>query len=391
MTLKILFLIFFALPSFASVQTDFEWGEQIGYGTQIPQFATARFYLLGKGEFKFSDLVQLNASARIWFGKDHDYSIRALSIVLNLEKAKINFGFQEIPWGETFGLYISDIVNPRDYRDPFLTEIAFTRLPVLAINAQYYADPLTFQFIVTPVPRSNLFAKRGTPYDLFGPSLSAVPSYDPPSYALDRLGQDVEFGGRVSYLFPFGLDLGLLYYRHFNRNPVYTLDAATSTLIPVVNRVQSIGLTASLSQDRWVFRADAIAHTDQPVQQINFAIPITGTVWQGIAGADYSTENGWTFGGQYHSDVTPIRTLHWGSVQVMKVIDGSFLEPKLFVFKGIGNQDLWIQPNLGFKISKRTTIQLRADLISASSTLTDGVLPIVRNLSRIFTWITFKF
>lgn len=389
MALKLFFLIFLSLPSYASIQTDFEWGEQIGYGTQIPQFTTARFYLLGKGEFKLTEQVQLSASARIWTGKDHDYSIRALSVIFNMEKVKINFGFQEIPWGETFGLYIADIVNPRDYRDPFLTEIAFTRLPVFALNAQYFADPLTLQFIVTPVPRANIFAKRGSPYDLFGPNLAAVPAYDPPTYPIDRLGQDAEFGGRVSYLFPFGLDLGLLYYRHFSRNPVYTLDAGE--LKPIVRRVHSMGITASVSQDRWVFRTDAVLHTDQPVQQATFALPVSGNVWQGIAGADYSTENGWTFGGQYHVDSNPVQTLHWTSLQIMKVTEGSFIEPKLFVFKGIANQDLWVQPNLAFKISKRTTIQVRADLISASSTLTDGVLPVVRDLSRFFMWITFKF
>ena len=390
MALK-LFLIFFfsTLPSYASFQADFEWGEQFGYGTTIPQFATARFYLVGKTEYKASEFFQLNASGRLWSGKDLDYSVRSLSAIFNLDKMKINFGFQEIPWGETFGVYIADIVNPRDYRDPFLTEIAFTRLPVFALNTQYFADPFTFQLIVTPVPRANIFAKRGAPYDLFGPNLAAVPSFNPPAYPIERFGQDAEFGGRISYLSPFGLDLGLLYYKHFNRNPVYTLDAGN--LIPVVNRVQSIGLTASYSQDRWVFRADTIVHTDQPAQQANFAIPVSGNTWQAIAGTDYSTEEGWTFGGQYHMDTNPMQTLHWTSVQIGKVSDASFVEPKLFVFKGIGNQDLWIQPNLSFKTSKRTIIQTRLDLISASQTLTDGILPAVRDLSRFFVWITFKF
>jgi hypothetical protein len=390
MGLKLLPLfLFLSISSYASVQTDFEWGEQIGYGTKIPQFTTARFYLVGKAELKLTDFAQLNAAARIWTGKDHDYSIRALSIIFNMDKMKIGFGFQEIPWGETFGFYIADIVNPRDYRDPFLTEIAFTRLPVFAVNAQYFADPLTLQLIITPVPRANIFAKRGNPYDLFGPSLAGVPSYDPPTYPIDRIGQDAEFGGRASYLFPFGLDLGLLYYRHFSRNPVYELDAGE--LKPIVNRVHSIGMTASVSSDRWVFRTDAIAHTDQPIQQAAFAAHAQGTVWQAIAGADYSTENGWTFGGQYHLETNPVRTFHWASLQVMKATDGSFIEPKLFMFKGVGNEDLWIQPGVSFKVSKRTTIQLRADLISASSSLTDGILPVVRDLSRFFMWITFKF
>ncbi len=381
--------------SFAESQPlkgNFEWGEQIGYGTQSTQFTTARFYLLGKGEYSFSDQFSLNASARIWFGKDHDYSIRALSGVLNLNKAKVEIGFQEIPWGETFGFYITDIVNPRDYRDPLLTEIAFTRLPVFAINAQYFINKLTLQAIITPYPRSNLFAKRGTPYDLFGPSLAAIPSYDPPTFTLDRLGQDAEYGGRINYLFESGLDFGFLYYRHFNRNPVYVLDAGN--LVPVTLRVHSLGLTASYSTAHWVFRADGIVHLDQPLQNATFSttsLSRLSTVWQGIFGTDYSTDDGWTLGGQYHFDSNDMQTLHWASLQILKTIEGSIFEPKFFIFKGIGNLDLWVQPEIGFKISKRTTINLRADIISASSTLTDGILSLVKDQSRVFTWIKYQF
>ena len=46
----------------------------------------------------------------------NEVGLRALSFSVSQNQWRLKGGFQEIPWGETFGFSILDLVNPRDLR-----------------------------------------------------------------------------------------------------------------------------------------------------------------------------------------------------------------------------------------------------------------------------------
>ena len=79
--------------------------------------------------------------------------------------------------------------------------------------------------------------------------------------AAPQLMYDSEIGGRLGYLFDFGLDVDLYYFYHRNRNlaldvknPEYTLGNLTGgTLSPVFRQIHSSGLSQYLCFGRFCF------------------------------------------------------------------------------------------------------------------------------------------
>jgi len=366
---------------------DFEIGHQLGSRLRDEAITRNRFYLMAKEELTFDlpapaggsgKIITITAAARAWAGKENEFDLRALSAEFSQEIYKVNVGFQEIAWGETFGFFIADIVNPRDYRDSLFNELAWIRVPVFALNGQLFLGKLTVQGVVTPVARMNRLSESG-----------GGRFFDEPK------GQAAEFGGRASFLFDFGLDLGFFYYRHYNRNPVYLLNNAGGTadarFVPVVRLVDTFGLTASQATGSFVFRADSVLHLQQPQQTDDFSAAPEENQWQAIFGGDLTAESGAIFGLQYHTDWTNQGFRHWASFLTRdRWLDGKF-ETEFFVFRGIGNSDLWFEPKLSWNASASLTVSVRTDLLSAGERLSDGVLSAFREEDRFLTWVTYRF
>lgn len=391
-----------------SLIPDIEIGHQWGRRTLNlpgPEITRNRLYVIARNDTQLysSDrtgtTVTLNLGGRAWTDVNgNDVDVRAAAIDLSAGSFRLATGFQEIAWGETFGFFPADIVNPRDYRDPLFTDPSWVREPVFAANAQLFLGSLTLQGVFVPVPRNNRLPEVGSAYDPSS-SLSAalgglpVRVADLPDFKLEDAGRDSEFGGKASYLFDFGLDAGLIYYRHWNRNIVYELRQTTTaaTLVPSSVQVDTVGFTASQAVDAFVFRADALANFGEPQQLPTFAPPPLQTHYQVIFGSDVNLPNDWTLGGQFHSDNTDLDILQWLSGKVSKKFFEGKLEGEFFAFGGLNNEDFWFQPKITWNITTSLMLSLRSDHIRGSRYITDGALPALRQQDRVMTWVSYRF
>ncbi|MBK7892337.1 MAG: hypothetical protein IPJ84_16285 [Bdellovibrionales bacterium] len=64
-------------------------------------------------------------------------------------------GSQTVVWGEAFGAFYADIVNPKDLREAAIGELAEIRRPMEMINLQYVDDTWSIQALYAPFFRSN--------------------------------------------------------------------------------------------------------------------------------------------------------------------------------------------------------------------------------------------
>ncbi|OFZ20536.1 MAG: hypothetical protein A2X94_10915 [Bdellovibrionales bacterium GWB1_55_8] len=271
-------------------------------------------------------------------------------------------------------------MNPRDFSDALFNEMAWTRLAVFALNTQVFLERLTLQFILTPVPRLNQLPEPVIAANSFG--------------IADTRGA-AEYGGRASYLFESGLDLGLIYFRHWNRNPALQLasvDPATGAFIfsQVASQVDTVGLTASQASGDWVFRMDSVLHLNQPGTVSTAEALRTSSNWQTILGADWTDSEGGNWGVQYHLDQAD-RANHWVSGMVRRSFRGRKWEAECFAFKGLGNPDLWIQPRLTWYLNDSVSWSLRSDLLTGSDSLNNGALSSFSKQDRVLSWIGLRF
>src|SRR5262249_42219820 len=144
---------------------------------------------------------------------DRNVDIRSLFYERTSEKWTLKVGFQEVAWGETFGFFIADFINPRDLTDPFFNELSYVRIPVFMINVKFFREPWNFQIIATPIPMNNRLPAKGDPFDVFPGPLQSAEILRPPVFQVNRWGEDIEYGGRVGYFFEStGVDVSLFYY-----------------------------------------------------------------------------------------------------------------------------------------------------------------------------------
>lgn len=383
---------------------DFEIGAQ-GSLLTSGEVSRGRIYGFAHHETRwFSDTSptrwRVDAALRGWTGTTNGFDPRSAVVERTDDHTNISIGLQQIVWGETFGLPIADLVHPRDLRDPLLLDMDWVRLPVPAANVQLLFDSFRIQAVAVPFPRNNVLPKHGTTFDPFHElphPLPLIPVQDQRSFPLDRFGRDGECGGRVSYLFEFGLDVALLYYFHWNRTPVYELlwqsapVAIPSVFAPVQERVHGTGLTFSQAFENWVLRGDFIVHPKEPVADDSLGPAKRVAHLQGVLGADRTTESGWTFGVQAHYDDRGIRNLFWGSAQIKTTLFDGRLEPQLFVFVGIDNSDRWVQPRIDWHVVDPWTVSLRADFVWGSLDDRRGDLGLVDGKHRVMGCTSLRF
>ncbi|OFZ51757.1 MAG: hypothetical protein A2381_18490 [Bdellovibrionales bacterium RIFOXYB1_FULL_37_110] len=251
-----------------------------------------------------------------------------------------NLGMQSISWSETFGVNIMDVVNPRDYSFYVFDDLNMSKIPVSIINYQYFYNDFSFQLIYNPEAKFDRLPGHGSlfdPYAKYNLPLEQTPS--PKAFS------DSEFGGRVRYLFSGGLDLGFIYYSHFNRNPAIYLDPALNKLHSHFEKVNSFGETFSLVVGELVLRGDYLYTPDTPYATNDLSFRYSDR-HQAILGGDYSTANGFSFGVQLHMDT--LFDHQWISAQLKNSFMGETFRPSLMIFSGLDNQDLWARAEFSY-------------------------------------------
>jgi hypothetical protein len=394
--MRVLFLLLLVTCANASA-AEFEGGYQLASGFNADHLTRKRPYLAGKHSFTYEkndSVFSLNLAARAWYDFDSEFQVRALSASWAYKIWKTELGFQEIPWGETFGDQIADIVNPRDLRDPLFNEPNWTRLPVFALNQQVFIGKLTLQLIFVPVPRNNFLPKKGSEFDVVSSLSPALQVSDAASFSLSNAPRDSEYGGKANYLFASGIDLGVFYYGHWNRDPQYAIIPVLGAMkiAPLQRKIDSFGLT--LSQDvghGLVLRGDSVLHKGLPTVTPQMLVSSDyRNQWLTIVGADWTSEDSLTLGGQLHSDINSGSDLYGISAQVIRPMFSSKIEPAAFVYSGVNHSDLWIQPKLTWNAAANWSVSLRADLLWHNGLTTPGYLDALNEKKRVFAWVLYR-
>lgn len=321
-----------------------------------------------------------------------EYSIRRGTLTYGGDWLRLTAGYFMENWGETFGIYPLDVVNPKDITDYAFADSADTKLSVLGVNSTLLLGSVKVQGILVPKP-----TKEPLPEQVFGLRVEDKVDFS--------AGDDAEYGGRVGALLG-GVDLNLYFYDHWNRQPVFANafeNFSETYLIRRASTVKTSGASYSYATTAMVFRGDFAYHQSQPVTIITRESLTTGksfepmvtNQFQGIIGVDYTTESGWTTGVQYHnevwkdltSDLMRDRLRHWLSAQLIKNFADGDWETKLFLFRGLDNNDIWAQPRVTWHPTGASSLSAELDLVDGKG---DGYLERLRDEDRLWLRAAYK-
>src|SRR5438067_8147520 len=108
-------------------------------------------------KYTFSDAVNLRVGTRAWYDAVFDATDRYPANVERDQKTEISLreailsaavgaldvrvGRQQIVWGEAISTFITDVVNPKDFREFILPDFTELRIPICAFDGFYTLAP----------------------------------------------------------------------------------------------------------------------------------------------------------------------------------------------------------------------------------------------------------
>lgn len=340
-----LIFIFFCAPSWSEpasrsrssksrTQQSYRFMTRVQYGTflskPLTDLATSRLWLDGeqriKGPLGISALFSGRLRIEGAYGQNEDAFVaeaaQTQSVELTPRESYLQFaykglslrlGYQSVVWGETFGFFYADVVNPKDLREGTLSglaDLADLRSPSPLANLQWLGENVSLQAIYVVGPSMNTFPVVGTPY--FPIELDPTINF----VVKDRSSEsrpDHDWGGRMSLNFG-NLDTSVFYFEHRDRMP-YVEERVLSASPPTVElglkqkNVSVVGVTATFQSGDHLIRLEEVSYS---ARRFN---TLSGST---LAQADYDNHimaigwdlpefNKWTFGVQYSADAIASR------------------------------------------------------------------------------------
>ncbi len=129
--------------------------------------------------------------------------LREIYIDFYLESADLRIGKQQIVWGKSDGVFISDVVSPKNLEEFLLPDFNEIRLGVTALKADYYVENSTYEFIWIPVFTPNTLPSEESIWNPISFDFSSVDEY------IDNSLENSELFGRYS-LYTNNLDVELM-------------------------------------------------------------------------------------------------------------------------------------------------------------------------------------
>jgi len=323
--------------------------------------------------------------------------------------AELRIGNQQIVWGEAVGLFFADIVNPNDLREYILPDLDQIRIPVPAINLEYYHSSLYLQLVFIPYPEFNEFGKKGSEFDFSEPIYAqnanvVMNEPEEPANSLDNS----EFGFRVSRLVR-GWDLSVFYlydyynfpvnYRYISVNPIVSLHPVTITYQPEYERMHRFGHTFSKEYMDAVFKGEWIYTHQMFISSINsadFDGMLKTDTFKWLLGVDYTFFNSLETNFQFMQEIIMDYEEHMAQKEYATAFSiwmktGFFedkIEPELFFVSSLDQKDGLFRSSMTYNYDDALKIILGVDLFFGQI---DGNFGIFDDSDRFFVEIRYKF
>lgn len=281
--------------------------------------------------------------------------------------AEFRIGNQQIVWGQAVGLFFADIVNPNDLRDYILPDLDQIRIPVPAINIEYYPGSLYLQFVFIPYPEFNEFGKQGSEFDfsrlIYEQNADIVINEaHEPANSLDNS----ELGFRASKLMD-GWDLSVFYlydyynfpvsYRYISFNPLGSSHPISITYQPEYERMHRFGHTFSKEYMDAVFKGEFIYNHEMFISSQNPADNdgiVRSDTFKWLLGVDYTFLNSLETNFQllqeiildYQADMTQKEYTTALSIWMKKEFFENTIELELFMVSSLNQRDYLLRPKI---------------------------------------------
>jgi len=339
-----------------------------------------------------------------YFDRDLDFRLREAYMDMYFNKFDLRIGQQQIIYGKAEGVFITDIVSPKDLSEFLLPDFDEIRMGVTAVKLNFYIGMNTLEAVWVPVFSPTLMPDSGS---IWRPELPFPirPTYDYSTNEVKPSLAHSEFFLRYSAM-TSKLDYEIVGGYHYSDDPVMHL---TKTIDPVSMQLQSLearpeyhrmgmlGGSLSTTLGGFVLRAEGSYNNGRYFQTEN-PQRSDGTVQKDylhyMAGLDY-TLSGVKLSAQFIQEYIPDYEI--GMLQEEAENTMTFLAAKdylreklwieLFAYVGLNKGDALIRPKVSYNFADGFDLQLGANIFTG----TEGRFGQYRDNSMLYWKVMYSF
>jgi hypothetical protein len=353
------------------------------------------------GRYAISEAVAVRAAVRAWYDavfaatdrypanverdQKTDLSLREALLTVAHGDLDVRLGRQQIVWGEAIGTFVTDVVNPKDFREFVLPEFTELRIPIWALDATYrLAEGVSVEGVWTPDTMSHRLPKQGAEFQFAGlPYRFRDPVVRLPDHHDQFSPARSEGGVRVSVL-RAGWDVALIYYDQADKSPVFFQRRAPQpgrpdvvVLEPRHPRLHIVGASLAKSLEPVVVRAEAALsvgkryETTDPLDAdgvvrrdtLDWLVGVDYTFFQTLDAALQVTQK--VLMGPATNLTRPGVAARATTFVTLRLATGFFdntLNPSVQLTAGVNRGDVRLSPRLEWVVSGAVTVAVGADL-----------------------------
>ena len=355
-----------------------------------------------EGKYTFSESASLRVVTRGYYdtvfaatdrypdnvrrNQEYELELREGILALSHGDFDVRLGRQQIVWGEAISTFVTDVVNPKDFREFVLPDFTELRVPIVALDAQWrLAQNVTLEGVWTPDTMHNRLPKKGAEFQFqtveyrFQNPVVRLPD-DQDEFSVARS----EGGLRLSVLRQ-GWDVSLIYYDQADKTPVLFQRRVPDTpprpyqiaLEPQHPRLHIAGATVAKSFEPVVVRGELAVSVGKRYETSN-PLDVDGVVRRDTI--DYLIGIDFPLPGDVDAALQLSQKILTGdatnltkpgvagqvtSFLALRLSTGFFdntLNPSLLFVVGLERADFRLSPRLEWVVSGSVTLAIGADI-----------------------------
>ena len=317
-----------------------------------------------------NDKVAFNVNPYIYQYPNEDLSIgiREAYLDIYLSNMDLRIGKQEIIWGKADGVFITDIVSPKDLRNFLMPDFDEIRMGVTGIKADYYIGNNTLEFVWLPIFIPSQTPESGSIWYVT-PSFSVPVDYDTSKEDVKTTLKNSDVFAKFSALTSF-LDFEIMAGYAWDDEPtihkIKSIDPTTHqltkiTIIPEYHRLGIIGGSFSTTLAGFVLRGESAFYYDKYFQSndpslaegvvkknyLDYLIGLDWTLWDIKLSAQFNQKVIL----DYNSQIVNDEFTNLITFLANRSFLNNTLDLELFTYIGLSDQGYLLRPNVTYSVT----------------------------------------
>jgi len=371
--------ISFATPELSGYYRNYVGGF-IGKGQSYSIIQNALNLNIQTSSSKYA--IKVNPYIYSYDDKVMEMGVREAYVDLYFDTIDLRIGKQQIIWGKGDGVFITDVISPKNLSEFLLPDFEEIRTGVTAIKFDYYLDDNTFELVGIPAFTATVMPDSSSPWYL-SPSFPITPSYDYSKKAVPVNFANGELFAKYSGLSSI-MDYEIMWGSMWDDDPTMHVDKTTSgsqvtsiVVIPKHHRLNLLGGSVSSEFKGYVLRGESAYYTGKYFSSNDPTLPegvIQKNYIHSLMGVD-GTLFGLTMSTQfiskmilnYDSQIVNDEVENTVTFMVRKDLWRETLHLEFFAYIGLNKSDALIRPKVSYDLVDGVKVIAGANLFVGSS------------------------